>query len=441
MGFLRKNMNKLRNQFIYQIFVRNYSNEGTLNKVTEDLDRLVDLGVDVVYFMPLQPIGDLGRKGKYGSPYAIKDYKAISPDLGTLEDFKNLIKVAHSKGLKVILDIVFHHSAPDHHWTKEHPEFYVWKNGKLSNKVGDWSDIADFEYDNNPKLIEALHDVLDYWVEMGLDGFRFDVASLIPAEFYEYSFPRLRAKNPDLIMLAESVHFSFLNYIRFHKHVGLSDAELYQYFDVLYDYDAHEAFMGYLREGKSLDQWVNMMKMQETIYPQNYVKARNVENHDNPRIQYYTQSYEKTLQWLGYVFFAKGIAFINNGFETGTDNLNLLFEKDPIDFSKIKPDWVDLIKKLAKMKKEPIFAQDHGYKIVSHSKDVIHLEYHTEDEIRVGIFNVGANRGILTVDLPEGKYINQLTGKEFMLRFGSVELMDYPLVFSIDLKNKQEANH
>lgn len=434
-------MNTLRNQFIYQIFVRNYSQEGTLNKVTEDLDRIKDLGVDVVYFMPLQPIGELGRKGKYGSPYAIKDYKAISPDLGTLDDFKALIKTAHSKGLKVMLDIVFHHSAPDHHWTHEHPEFYVWKNGKLSNKIGDWSDIADFEYDNNPKLIEALHDVLDYWVEMGLDGFRFDVASVIPAEFYEYSFPKLREKNPNLIMLAESVHHSFLNFIRFHGYTGLSDAELYKYFDVLYDYDAHEAFMGYLREGKPLENMNHMMRIQEYIYPANYVKARNVENHDNPRIRYYTQSDEKTLQWLGFVFFAKGMAFLNNGFETGTDNLNLLFEKDPIDLTKIKEDWVAMIKKLAQMKKDPLFAQDSGYKIVSHTQDVIHLEYHTADEIRVGIFNVGANRGILTVDLPEGTYVDYLTGKSFLLRFSSIELMDHPLIFSVDLKNKQEANH
>ena len=183
------------------------------------------------------------------------------------------------------------------------------------------------------------------------------------------------------------------------------------------------------------------MRLQEQIYPANYVKARNIENHDQPRNRYYTQSDEKTKQWLAYVFFAKGCAFLNNGVETGNDHLNMLFEKDPIDFKHIKKDWVDLIKKLAQLKKDPIMAQDSGYKIVSHTKDVLHFEYHSEKEIRVGIFNVGANRGVLVVDLPEGTYTNLVNGESFEVRFQTIPLMETPLIFSVDLINKQEANH
>lgn len=434
-------MNTLRNQFIYQVFVRNYSNEGTLKEVTKDLKRIKELGADIVYLMPIQPIGVKGRKGTYGSPYAIKDYTAISEDLGTIDDFKKLIDEAHKKDLKVMLDIVFHHTAPDHVWTVEHPDYYVYKNGKMSNKVGEWGDIVDFEYDNNPKLIESLTQVLEYWVDLGLDGFRFDVASMLPHEFYQVAFPRIRAKNKDLILLGESIHLEFNNFLRFNGYHALSDAELYQYYDVLYDYDAHVPYANYLRQDGDLNEMNKFMHLQEQIYPANYVKARNIENHDQPRNRYYTQSDEKTKQWLGYVFFAKGIAFLNNGVETGNDHINMLFEKDPIDFKHIKKDWVQLIQKLAQLKKDPIMAQDKGYKIVSHDKDVLHFEYHNENEIRVGIFNVGANRGVLEVDLPEGVYKNLVNDESFEVRFQTIPLMDTPLIFSIDLNNKQEANH
>lgn len=434
-------MNALRNQLIYQVFVRNYSSEGTLNKVTEDLDRIKALGTDILYLMPIQPIGIKGRKGTYGSPYAISNYTAISDDLGSLEDFKNLIQKSHQKGMTVMLDIVFHHTAPDNIWVKEYPEFYHYKDGKLSNKVGEWSDIADFEFDNNPKLIDKLTEVLLYWVSVGVDGFRFDVASLLPHAFYQVAFKKVREANPNVVMLAESVHHTFLEYMRFHGYTALSDAELYQYFDVLYDYDNQAAFVEYLRNERPLEDFRQLMRYQELIYPVNYVKARNVENHDNPRVRYYSQSDEKTLQWLGYVFFSKGIAFLNFGVETGTDHLAYLFEKDPVDFSQIKPSWVSMIQKLAKMKKEAIFAQDTGYKIVSHIQDVLHFEYHNAEEIRVGIFNVGAQRGMLKVDLPEGVYTDYLTQEKFEVRFGTIPLMDHPLIFSISKTQTQESNH
>lgn len=434
-------MNTFRNQFIYQVFVRNYSKEGTLNKVTEDLGRIKDLGADIVYLMPIQPIGIVGRKGEYGSPYAIRNYTAISEDLGTIEDFKRLIQEAHTKDLKVMLDIVFHHSAPDHHWVSEHPEFYHWKNGKLSNKVGDWSDIADFEYENNPLLIRKLTDVLLYWVSIGVDGFRFDVASMIPHTFYRSAFPEVRKANPNTIFLAESVDFNFVDELRYLNHNCLSDAELYEHFDLLYDYDNQTNFVGYLRGNLPLEELRKSYRLQERIYPMNYVKVRNVENHDNPRIRYYTQNDEKALNWLAYVFFAKGTAFLGFGVETGTDHLALLFEKDPIDWTKTRPEWVELIKKLAHMKKKPIFAQDYGYRIVSHTQDVLHFEYHNEQEHLIGIFNVGGEEGILTVNLPEGIYVNQLTQEPIEVRFATIPLSKQPLIFSIPQDSTQKPNH
>jgi glycosidase len=424
-------MNTYRNQFIYQVFVRNYSNEGTFNALIKDLDRIKDLGTDILYLLPIHPIGIKERKGVYGSPYAIKDYKGVSEDLGTLEDFKQLVKETHNRGMRLMLDVVYHHTAPDHPWVKEHPEFYHWKDGHLTNKIGDWTDIADFEFDNNPKLIELLTEALLYWVDLGVDGFRFDVAPMIPEAFYQFAFPLLKKANPKLTFLAESVDPWFLSFLRYEGYTCLSDSEVYKYFDLEYDYDNQEKFLGYLKGESSLEDLRNRYRLQEIIYPRNYVKARNVENHDNARIRFFTQSYDKTMNWLGYCFFAKGIAFLHFGVETGTDHLSRLFEKDPMDWTKLDPEMVALIKALSKMKKDPIFAQDDHYKIISHKKDVLHFEYENKQEIRVGIFNVGLETGVINVNLPEGIYTHSLTGESVEIRHGVLSLSNRPIIFSI----------
>lgn len=424
-------MNSLRNQFIYQVFVRNYSQEGTLNALTKDLGRIKALGTDILYVLPIHPIGIQSRKGTYGSPYAIKDYQGISSDLGNLDDFKRLLHETHRHGMKLMLDVVFHHTAPDHPWVKEHPEFYHWKDGHLTNKIGDWSDIADFEYENNPLLIELLTQTLLYWLDLGVDGFRFDVASMLPHEFYKVAFPRIKEKYPETLFLAESVDSGFARFLRYTGYTCLSDSELYQYFQIEYDYDNQEKFIGYLKGENTLEALVEKYRTQEIIYPANYVKARNVENHDNPRIRFHTQSYDKTLNWLAYVFFAKGIAFLHFGVETGTDHLSHLFEKDPVDWTKLDPKLVMWITALSKMKKDKIFTQDDHYRIISHKQDILHFEYENEDEIRVGLFNVGSETGVLKVDLPSGIYTHLITHEIVENREGFITLSPEPIIFSI----------
>ncbi len=416
---------------IYQVFVRNYSQEGTFNALRKDLKRIKELGTDILYLMPIHPIGELNRKGTMGSPYAIKDYYGISPDLGTLDDFNLLIKEVHEHDMKIMIDIVFHHTAPDHVWVTDYPHFYVYKMGKLANKVGDWSDIADFEFVNNPELIEKLTDVLLYWTKLGVDGYRFDVASMIPKEFYEYAFPKVNNLNPETIYLAESVDSNFVDYLRYHNHTCLSDAELYQYFDILYDYDNQVNFMAYLHKEKSFNDYIEAHRRQERIYPVDYVKARNVENHDNPRIQAYTQDKLKTINWLAYVFMAKGIAFLHFGVETLTDHMDYLFEKDPVDFSKIDKDVVYWIKSLSKLKKREIMAQKYGYKLVNHPVDILHFEYENDHERFIAICNISHHKGMIRLDLPEGVYHDLLTNDSIDVRFGQVKLSDYPMFISI----------
>ncbi|MGB7595195.1 MAG: alpha-amylase family glycosyl hydrolase, partial [Erysipelotrichaceae bacterium] len=324
-----------RNQMIYQVFVRNYSNEGTLRALQKDLPRIKALGTDILYLMPIQPIGVKARKGTYGSPYSIKDYTGISPDLGTLDDFKHLIASAHEHSMKIILDIVFHHTSRDHDWVRTHPEFYFFdESGNLKNKVGDWWDIADLNFDI-PQVHKELIDILLYWIDLGMDGFRFDVPSLLPLDFLLEAKQAMRSKKPDVFLLGESVDSDYIDYLRYNGYGCLSDSECFQVFDALYEYDTKIPFLGYLMNESSLESLRDAYRAQERIYPIDYVKARNVENHDNPRIQHFTQSNAKSLQWIAYCFFSKGIAFLQYGIETTTDHLPDLFEKDPVDWSKI----------------------------------------------------------------------------------------------------------
>ena len=155
-----------------------------LVEVSKDLPRIKDLGSDVIYLMPIHEIGEENRKGTWGSPYAIKDYFSISPDLGTLDDLKELINKTHELGMKIILDMVFNHTSPDNVLVATHPEYYFYKDGKRGNRVGDWTDIVDLDTPRED-VQDYLVSVLKYWLDVGVDGFRFDVASTIPLSLFE----------------------------------------------------------------------------------------------------------------------------------------------------------------------------------------------------------------------------------------------------------------
>ena len=138
-----------RNQVMYSVFVRNYSPEGTFEGVRKDLQRIRDLGVDIIWLMPIHPLGEKARKGSLGSPYAIKNYREVNPEFGTLEDFKALVDDIHALGMKCIIDVVYNHTSPDSWLSQNHPQWFYHKpDGSFSNRVGDLTDIIDLDYSN-----------------------------------------------------------------------------------------------------------------------------------------------------------------------------------------------------------------------------------------------------------------------------------------------------
>jgi len=174
-----------KDKVIYEINVRQYSKEGKFEAVKKDLPRLKELGVGILWFMPIYPIGELNRKGSLGSYYSIQNYTAINPEFGTIEDFKEIVEEAHKLGMYVIIDWVANHTAWDHVWTKSHPDFYTRDSlGNIVSPVEDWSDVADLNYDN-PNMRQAMIDDMKFWLnEANIDGFRCDVAMMVPTEFW-----------------------------------------------------------------------------------------------------------------------------------------------------------------------------------------------------------------------------------------------------------------
>jgi alpha-amylase len=189
---------------IYEVNVRQYTPEGTFKAFEQHLPRLKEMGVEILWFMPVTPISKVDRKGTLGSYYAVADYKAINPEFGTMEDWKTLVKKAHELGFKVITDWVANHTGADNVWLQSNPDFFVkGKDGKPAIAF-DWSDTRDLDY-WNPVLKDSMVAAMKFWLtETGIDGFRCDVASEAPRLFWQPCIAELRKTKPDLFMLAEA---------------------------------------------------------------------------------------------------------------------------------------------------------------------------------------------------------------------------------------------
>ncbi|MET0392643.1 MAG: alpha-amylase family glycosyl hydrolase [Chitinophagaceae bacterium] len=182
---------------IYEINVRQYTPEGTFNALQKELPRLKDMGVRTLWFMPITPIAQKNKKGSLGSYYACSDYTAINPEFGTLGDFKNLVRQAHTQGFKVIIDWVANHTGWDHHWTREHPEYYLKDSATGNFKIASgMDDIIELDY-SNPALRKAMIDAMIYWInECDIDGFRCDLASWVEVDFWHEARPKVDAVKP-----------------------------------------------------------------------------------------------------------------------------------------------------------------------------------------------------------------------------------------------------
>lgn len=423
----------MQHPVIYSVYIRNHTIEGTFAAATSDLERISELGTDIVWLMPIHKIGTEKRKGVLGSPYAITDYRSINPEYGTLEDFQTFLARAHELGMRVIIDVVYNHTAPDHTWRLEHPEYYYKKpGGGFGNKVGDWSDIIDLDY-NNKELWTVQIDNLKYWLQLGVDGFRCDVASLVPAEFWLSARRELETINPNIIMIAESVEPAFITTLRREGFVALSDSELYPAFDYIYDYDIYQFLKAYWEGHFSFSLLHEKIRQQQYILSDKGYKLRFVENHDQPRIESICENDEdQKLQWLAWMYFQKGAPLLYGGVETTNKYTPTLFDREPVEWTETNNRYVHLIKELKKLKTNSVI-QEGYYEVDPFDRDGLFVARYTKgNRIVIGYFNTDCNEK--WVRLPNGvrfkKATNLLTGEEMTLD-KAVVLRDEPFIFEV----------
>jgi glycosidase len=326
----------LRNLVIYSVYVRNHTPEGTFRALEADLPRIKALGTDMIWLMPIHPIGVEGKKGSLGCPYSISDYRAVNPAYGSLDDFRHLVDSIHALGMKCIIDVVYNHTSHDAVLLSEHPEFYWRKaDGSFGNRFGDWADVYDLDYSNR-NLWDYQAESLMFWAGI-VDGFRCDVASLVPPAFWAYARARVAEVNPSCFWLGETVHRSFVTAARKEGLAIWTDSQMFEVFDAEYQYDIHEKFCACFENRvpyeTALSSYLDALNAQEFIYPENYIKLRFLENHDNRRFASFCPNEERRRQWLRFMFFQKGPMMIYAGQEFSCTHTPSLFEKEPFDRS------------------------------------------------------------------------------------------------------------
>lgn len=419
----------LRNKVLYSVFVRNHTKEGTLRAIEDDLDRIQELGTDYVWLLPIHPIGEVNRKGNLGSPYAIKDYRFIDPTLGTEEDFQHLVEEIHKRGMGIIMDVVYNHTSPDSLLAKEHPEwFYQDRTGSPSHRFVEWTDVIDLDY-NNVHLWNYQIETLKYWATI-VDGFRCDCASVIPIDFWLLARKEVEEVNPTCIWVAETMYPDYIFELRDEGFYAASDSEVYAAFDATYDYDSRSLMEGYLNGIVSFESFLMIKQRQEVQYPENYIKLRFLENHDQKRVQTLVKSERALLNWTAFLYFEKGMTLIQAGQEKGILHTTSLFNKDPLVWEKKEGiDLTWLFKKLEQLKVEPTFSSEHYH--LTGDKDCASLYgYYQKGEDRwVGIFCLRGAEVSMLVDIPDGTYRNLLNNEDIFVEEGRVSLQGMPLIF------------
>ncbi|MDT0558925.1 alpha-amylase family glycosyl hydrolase [Ichthyenterobacterium sp. W332] len=337
---------------IYEANIRQYSPEGSFDAFTKDIPQLKQLGVKVIWLMPVFPISETKRKatgGKFasefpenerkkylGSYYAVTDFTKINPEFGDIEDFRSLVKTAHENDIYVILDWVPNHTGWDHEWLKSNPEYYTQnENGDVIHPEGtDWTDVADLNYDNKEMRKEMIEDMKHWIINENIDGFRCDVAGSVPTDFWKEAIPQLRAEK-DLFMLAEAWEPELLK--------G-------NLFDMAYGWDTHHV-MNHIAQGKeNVEAWDKRMETINELYEDDDILMNFVTNHDenswNGTIKERMGNGAELFTTLSYV--APGIPLIYSGMEYDMSHRLKFFEKDSIP--KTKGEMWSVLNKLANLK-------------------------------------------------------------------------------------------
>lgn len=317
-----KNPEWIKNATIYELNIRQFSQEGTFKAVEKQLPRLKKMGINIIWLMPIHPIGEINRKGSLGSYYSVKDYYGVNPEFGTEEDFRNLVNAIHQQGMYVILDWVANHSSWDNELVKRHPDWYIKsREGKFqSTPWRDYDDIIDFDY-SKPELRKYMTEALKYWVkEFDIDGYRCDVASFMPIEFWENARKEMETVKP-VFMLAEAM-----------------DKELHRKaFDATYAWELWNVTHNIATQNTSIKPLTEGYIAEHiSIFPKEGIRMNFTDNHDKNSWEgnQYQNFGESLPAMMVLMTMMDGMPLVYNGQEAGLNRSLQFFEKDPIEWKK-----------------------------------------------------------------------------------------------------------
>ncbi|CAN5519987.1 alpha-amylase family glycosyl hydrolase [soil metagenome] len=326
----------VRDLTMYEVNLRQFSESGNLEGFGKQLPRLKELGVGVLWFMPLHPIGIEARSGTLGSPYAVRNYTAFNPEFGNIDQFKAVVDEAHRMGMYVIIDWVANHTAPDHPWVKQHPDWYTRdKDGQLVHPTADWKDVVDLNFGVQDMRAEMI-DAMAFWVRnTGIDGFRCDAAAMVPLDFWVDARNALRKIRP-VFLLGEGVETNLMDHA----------------FDATYAWYLTENIEGIAQGKKTVSDLANYLNADARVVANNGFRLNFTTNHDkNSWEMPASERFGKGLDaFTVLTFTVPGMSLIYNGQEAGLDRRLKFFEHDPIT-------WRDdpaakLYRTLAKLKRD-----------------------------------------------------------------------------------------
>ena len=327
----------LKKSTLYEVNIRQYTPEGTLRAFMKHLPRLKEMGVDILWLMPIHPIGKLNRKGSLGSYYSVQDYEGFNSEFGTMDDFKEMITEAHRLGMKVIIDWVANHAAWDNKWTQIHPNYFKRNEAGDFLSPYDWSDVIQIDHDNE-EAHQAMRDAMIFWVkEMDIDGFRADLAHLTPLRYWIKARKQCEEIKPNLVWLAET-----------------EDVQYFEAFDVVYAWKWMHQTEKMVREHMPVHTMLDILREQKHHYPSGALELFFTSNHDEN--SWNGTEYEKygiysnALTAFSFVY-SWSLPLIYSGQEIPNERRLAFFDKDNLHWPEILSNE-KLYQKLSKLRRE-----------------------------------------------------------------------------------------
>ncbi|MCQ2351634.1 MAG: alpha-amylase family glycosyl hydrolase [Paludibacteraceae bacterium] len=401
----------VNNRVIYEVNVRNFSKEGNFAGVTAQLDRLYKLGVDIIWLMPIHPIGIEGHNGSIGSPYAVRNYMEVNSDYGTIDDFKNLVSAAHSKGMKVWMDWVPNHTAMDHPWVKDHPEYYAGSKPYHPTISGvTWADVYQLDM-KKEATYKAMTECMKYWVgECDIDGFRFDYASsnMIANDFWVYAKAELSKIKSGLEWLAEA-------------DCSVDNESLLANFDFDYAWGFNDKITAFAASPVITDLQASCQELfNNKRYTGGKAKMVYVTNHDLNADSgtEFTRFGRHLANMTVLSFTIYDMPLIYNGQEIGDDQHMNLFDKQTIWWGNTNDGIQTLIKKLCRLKrttKALASGAERGSLYIMPTEDIENLFSYkrTNGESEVVVVMNFSGKSVTSQfagSVPQGKFRDYLDG-------------------------------